>query len=315
MLISQRIAKDPSFITTYGATPAELGALRAQLRQWVLNNPKFLVDNYDLDLSDKEGLGTVKEIEAEIFGAANEAKRKKREEIYVEYGHLPYPITLLESDLFLMILMESPTNGRPGWTQVVIDKNGQMCACMISVTYDLDESGRQFHMFEWTSNVIAGFRPYVAEEFAKPNPSHELRLQEESFRQVEATMRLCQWVAAETVLMINTQNVRRILYQPTRRENGNLPPVFHKKMVYHVLDIPRERTVYTSLAEIDSELWKPKGERKTRAHLVKAHYKTIRGVLYRWSSFVRNRKYADELGFVKKDYLVERDDPEPPTLH
>jgi len=113
------------------------------------------------------------------------------------------------------------------------------------------------------------------------------------------------FIALEVLVYLNTINHHVQIYKPTSKEVAHIPKPLHPKFEYWILDIFRDKKPVTSLAELPYAGAKDnEGRRQYRAHLVRGHYKTIRGKLYWWNAFTRCRKNAETAGVIEKDYHI-----------
>jgi hypothetical protein len=108
------------------------------------------------------------------------------------------------------------------------------------------------------------------------------------------------------IMFANMHNVSIHRYQMKRGEISKaIPNPMLSKYEYRVIDLFREKTGFDSLGEI-KEFFQNANRTLVdrRAHIVRGHFKEIRGKLYWWNSFMRNHHNRDTLGFVDKGYDI-----------
>lgn len=107
----------------------------------------------------------------------------------------------------------------------------------------------------------------------------------------------------EFLLRLNASNAKTKVYKPTPKELEVVPANMRKSYLYHILDLhfSKEKMEFNSLADI-AQYQDRKLTTKSREHLVRGHFKRVKGKLLWWNSFVRCRN--SESGIVDKDYRV-----------
>ena len=109
----------------------------------------------------------------------------------------------------------------------------------------------------------------------------------------------------EILLFLNTKNVTKHKYTPSKVENKAVPKPLLPFYTYYILDIFRERKIYENLDEVyDFINSNRKRDDERRASVVRGHFKTRKTGNFFWSSFVRNMENINK-GFVDKDYRLK----------
>ena len=306
MLISQRIAASPYFLKEQGEFRTyDSDNFLSELRRDVIEAEKFLIDDYGMSEPDETSQPkTTRELEKEIFGGFTKTARTKREQQYVQYARPPFPKMVLESNHRLFYISEAPPGHGPGWCLFAVTADGFVSPIQALSYYESNEEDRQRVRLVSYNPEYNRFMDFVADELEANPDNEELLQQQRAFEDVLSTVRLFQWVAAETLMLINCRNVRRVPYTPNQREMKGIPGAIQKQLKYTILDVFRERVEYTSLKDVSAHLWEPREGKKTRAHMVRGHFKNKKTGLFWWNHFMRNRKNRDESGEVKKTYVV-----------
>lgn len=301
MLISQRIAADPNFLSLDGT--CRLGPKKEvlfALRLEIINSVKFLIDDYGLSSPNTEGGSVHYEVLESIFGTrTDEGKVTKKEKIFRQFVRPPFPRMCLETKdhlLFVAVVdgADKTQQTEVTWQVMMITSKGQVmpAAGLTSMI-----AGNETPVYAWRPLVVELVN---ADEYLKDNPIGPAG-------QIRATARTIQYITAESLMFMNCQNVVQQIYRPTRKEQGSVPKVLHPHFSYRLLDIFRERKQYVSLESIQSDLWTPREEKKGRAHLVRGHFKHTKHGLFWWNAFMRNRENKASVGEVKKTYVVYTD--------
>ena len=301
MLISQRIIAQPNFLKApFGDASPEVSKFFPRIRRQVIEAQKFLIDDYGIF----DGGKTIGELEEELFGHLTPATRKKRDKQYALYARPAFRVMTLETDKILFLVVEHSDSF---WQCITITSDGTVSYFVGICTYNFADKGEKFLDIGFLSPTIQRNFTGVMERYRANPEDAGLGTTRKGIAENAALSLFYQWIVAETLMLINARNVKRISYTPSRREMGSIPKVLQKSVTYRVMDLFRERTEYVSLEDVSDQLWKPHEGKKTRAHMVRGHFKKKKNGLFWWNAFMRCRKNLEEVGEVKKTYVVYTD--------
>lgn len=284
MLISQRIAKDLSFLKltiNYKGRQDDLFKIRFN----VINSMKFIVGHelFDAGVDSKEFTDRLFE------DKKNEAEAKARLDLYSKKCRLPFPVIVIENDTgLLLIIQKNPSC----WNVYNVRSNGQVCSAFLTIQFPSDDSEIglfvEYFMSEETIVKLYGYEQTV------------------NFKQALATNLGILFVAVmEILLFMNAQNIKHVKYVLTKKENAPVAKVLQPKYTYHILDLFKQKKVYTSLEDIKDDLCKSRpASLLRRAVLVRGHFKQRKTGLFFWDFHTRNKHNAETHGVVDKDYRV-----------
>jgi hypothetical protein len=316
MLISQRIASDPRFLESPNAKYKHLfkHTSFADIRTKVINARKFIVGREMVNIIGAGG----KQMEV-LWGLIGDGKTTLKEAsdttvgnaftdrlvMYIKHARPPFPSMLVESDKGLILIEQAPSeDGKESVAFKTLSITGEgrcmpywVYSGVVFSVFDGKEDvpfrdKLRYHFFESTENGCA-----LAEGDLPDSTSDNLYSL--GFAQVMMVM--------ECMLFANVANTRTPVYNPTKRELKAIPKVLQPRFTYRVLDIFRDRKEYQSMEDVESLFNRSEESvQHRRAHLVRGHFKTIRGKLYWWNTFMRNRKNLESHGVVEKDYQLKK---------
>lgn len=284
MLISQRIANDPGWLRTGRDTKSSKQAAFA-LRMKILKAVKMIVPR-ELHDTDRASDG----LDRQIFGHSPPTKEEsqKRLMLYSKFGRVPFPMLFIENHTGGALLEQIAPDTFDMYT--LLD-TGKFLYYHIRVQVTPD--GIDAHTF-WTVPV---------EEVTKVVGSSKMAHYEE-LKQGATTVQVLSML--ELLLYVNTKNVVKHHYAPTKRENQSVPKPLLPHYSYYVLDLFKERKEYTALQDAISDFCNPnKPVQERRAGLVMGHFKNRATGLFWWNNYMRNAKNREKLGQVDKDYNVK----------
>lgn len=296
MLISQRIVKEPGFMKLPGPEKTWGGVL-GEIRQDVLAGHKVLISDYGIGRA--EGI-SMAEARVMLFGEDSRAAQDKRDAVYSQFARPPFPVMVLESDSFVVIVREY---------KAVFDKTTHEA---------IEPGGRAFSVRTVDKFGIVGSHRHVVIH----NPSGKTRRfylpetewlkeqtkKDEHAKQLENLLRraiVFGWIACDVLTLMNCRNIHQIVYKPSRRELAHLPKVLQPSFVYHMLNIQRTKKVYTSLDALTDDAFTREAKTNAKAHVVRGHFKETKTGLFWWNSFLRNNQNRATAGFVDKTYRIE----------
>lgn len=283
MLLSQRIAKDPSFLRF----PAPLkGSKEAafELRMKIVKATKMVVGVEFLD-SERDP----RKLNEQIFGhQPSQEETQKRLGLYERFSRLPFDLLFLENHTGGVLLEQLPDN--------------TLCV------YTVMGHGRSL-FYRLTMRIVDNtFEAHTHWLLAEKDIKAHLGSQFEEYDRLRTDVAMFQLIEAlEILLYINTKNVVKHFYTPTKRENQMVPKPLLPHYSYYVLDVFHDRKEYHSLQEIEQDHCVPKDTSQRRAGLVMGHFKQRATGLFWWSQHVRNNKNRETRGFVDKDYRLRHD--------
>jgi len=308
MLISQRIIKDQKFMKLPGPEK-DWSETLSRIRQDVLRAHKVLISDYGI--GQPEGK-TMSEIRLMLFGEDSRQAQDKRTQVFAQFARPPFPVTLLESDSFVLLVREYTAvqvkeavlhydlqdidAGARCFSVRSVDKFGIVGAYEQAIIYSPSGKTRNFY-----TPLTKFLRDAVKANQVPPE-------------KIENMVRMCVvygWIACDALTLMNCRNIESISYTPTKRELAHLPKVVQAAFVYHILNLQRTRKVYTSLDAMTDDAFTREAKTNAKAHVVRGHFKQTRTGLFWWNSFLRNAKNMKDHGYVDKAYKLQRDEPDP----
>ncbi|MNU19536.1 hypothetical protein D3C71_77650 [compost metagenome] len=296
MLISQRIVKDPDFMKLPGPQKT-WGSVLSEIRRDVLAGHKVLIGDYGLGRTEGISMAEAREL---LFGEDSRAAQDKRDAVYSQFARPAFPIMVLESDSFVLIVHEYKGKvdqttheaiepGGRAFSVRSVDKFGIVATHRHVVIHNPSGKTRRFYLPEtdWLK---------------------ERSMLDENAKQLENLLRrviIFGWIACDVLTLMNCRNIQQIAYKPSRRELAHLPKVLQPSFVYHMLNIQRTKKVYTSLDMLTDDAFTRETKTNAKAHVVRGHFKETKTGLFWWNSFLRNNKNRETVGFVDKVYRIE----------
>lgn len=307
MLLSQRIAQDPTFLERANKSNKQLFKKTTlfDIRMMVIKAQKFLVGQ-ELVMVDgyiTEKLQSLWELAGLPRATFHTAKTgtvistlNTRVDLYKEFSKLPYPLMMVESNMGLLLIEQSSQNAGE-FRLLSIASDGNILPSWTNssiVDIELDETNLKI--------------PTDAFESLLDGQPIDRYYDNDTYKKYELIKmgyaHIC--MAMECLLYTNIANTRIPVYSPNKRELKAVPKPFHPRYSYRVINIFRDRKEYHSLDDVGS-LWDRSDAevQQRRAHLVRGHFKRKNGKLFWWNAFMRNHKNLDTLGGVDKDYQLK----------
>lgn len=292
MLVSQRVAWDMKFLKVgpYGILP------KMELRQRILQSVKVLVG---MDLLDLHTQMTMEESLRKLMKSDKGVSQVyKRRPYWKKFAKPPFPTMLLENETGALLVLSPPD--AIGIYIVMIRSDGTVTPWAASlkpeeIEEDLEPAKRDGSFIE------KGVQMYIGQKWP-------VEMEEQLFQEKRAGSVLLGYMVYEILLFFNTKNITRHVYTPQKKEMGAVPRVLHPSYVYRVLDVYRDRKEFTSMADIKEFLNPPDHViLARRAGLVRGHFKERTTGVFWWDMFVRNKKNAETVGVVDKDYSLRSD--------
>lgn len=285
MLISQRIAKDINFLKPILGSKESRDCL-LNIRLDIIHSTKFIVGRELFDSgTTSEGLLN------RLFGdnrKTHNDKIQNRLNTYGEYLCLPFPSIVIENDTGLLLLISS---GPLCWDFFSVSPNGVSCPFYTTVSFP----GKN------TETMIKAFSLVSDDVIEKRHADRSIEWRETMFSTLSGLV----VTVSEILLFMNVKNIKHIRYTPTKKENAAVPKVLQPKYTYHILDLFKQKKVYTSLDGIEEDLCKPRRATELRrAVLVRGHFKQRKTGIFFWDHYTRNKHNAETHGIVDKDYRV-----------
>ena len=284
MLISQRIAKDINFLKSVADYKGSKDHL-FRLRLDVIHSVKFIVGRELLDL----GVSNKKFLDRLFDGKKNEEQVQTKFSLYNNHCRLPFPGIVIENDTVLLLLIAT----KPlCWNVYTVEPDGR-----VSPAYLVIELGSG-------DNEIGVFVQYLIPEeaFVKLYGYDETMKKK---KRLINNLSILFVAVMEILLFMNAKNIKHVRYTPTKKENEPVPKVLQPKYTYHILDLFRQKKVYTSLQSIEDDLCRPRtASTLRRAVLVRGHFKQRKTGLFFWDFHTRNKHNAETHGMVDKDYRI-----------
>lgn len=310
MLLSQRIAKNVEL--PYMNTARTERAEQLEIRKKILAATKIIAPKEIFDFS----VDAYTQMRRQWGNEENisDAKRMKRIDLYRRYVKMPFEMLFIENgEEGMLVEHGSFTNGTAD-TQVYefkltsISCYGYVQAMrVLAHMLDVDDPRPHSHAADCImsqADVNTTYRAIEHEYATKMG----VAIDQEYFNiHLFNVMNAAIQTVFETLLFMNVSNSELHLYRPSRKEKEKIPKVFHPYLEYHVLDIYRTKKVYKSLEDIEVALNPSDDIALRRAHLVRGHFKSIRGRLFWWNPFMRNAKNIATAGFVDKDYNLKNE--------
>lgn len=275
MLLSQRIAKDPRYMRH--CVPQDAEGL-FELRLKIMMATKFIIPSEFIDLTGTDNSKISSLID-------NTDLTTKRKQLYRIYAKLPFPTIFIENDN-LGILAEQWGDG---WKLSVVSRSDKfLSACGLLPFKSICQFTDGEECLKYSAEV------------------NDSTYRHDSNGHVDNLCRTFVVVVCEILLFLNVKNTTIQKYIPTKKENSVIPKKMLPFYEYCILDVFRDRPIYTSLKSIEEDLSISDSEKiHRRAHLVTGHFKTLKTGLFWWNSFVRCRKNKDTIGSVDKDYRLK----------
>lgn len=283
MLISQRIANDPNWLSTGQPTKSSKQAI-FDLRMKIVKAVKMIVPR-ELHDTDRDIQG----LDRQIFGHSPPSKEEsnKRLKLYSKFGRVPYPLLFVENHTGGVLLEQLAPDTFHMYTAIDTGK-----IMYYHTRVKVLEDGIDAHTF-WTVPE-AEVKKVMAARW-----ENYLDL-----KQAATTVQVLSML--ELLLYVNTKNVMKHHYTPTKRENQSVPKPLLPHYSYYVLDVFKERKAYVALQDVTADLCDPsKPVQARRAGLVMGHFKNRATGLFWWNNYVRNARNQEKLGYVDKDYEVK----------
>lgn len=284
MLLSQRIAKDVSFL--HSILPKHHTLDLFSLRLKIIKATKVIVPQDLLDSRLSYGDSIRK-----IVPTGTPAEIKKKIEQYEKYSRLPFESMFIENHTS-GLLVESSKDG--GYAVTSVDANGGVSPCITFCNGFVEVSG--------TMQPKTRYRLAVG-DFPPTVETSEIMGQLKDMAIIEATFHT--FIIHEVMLFLNVKNVTLHHYVPSKKENSMIPKPLLSHYTYRILDVFREVTQYESLGQVIDQLQSTSNQVVgRRAHLVRGHFKQLKTGLFWWSDFTRCRHNRDKVGVVEKDYRI-----------
>jgi hypothetical protein len=297
MLLSQRVAEDTRFLKINYDLGRRGPNFIIDMRLKIMRSTKIIVGTEFVEIDDLGACPNQEFSDGRPIGyVAGEMSKgeltkhnkdiDRRYALYIKYCKMPMPIITIESSKG-MYLAEKIGEDRIRLT--VITPQGEIMPTVMYI--HMDKLGP-------TNNMVADFDHWFLSEMFM-----DAFAQNPKFKEVMAMIQgLHMAKFLDALLHFNVANSRIHKYCLTKREAAKIPKAMVPKYEYHIVDVWRERTTYHSLREVEEFTERNTEQRK--AHFVIGHYKEISGKLWWWNPFVRNRKNADTVGVVIKDYRL-----------
>jgi hypothetical protein len=313
MLISQKVAKNPNFLTSLVKKPL---VSTFDLRIQILHAAKFVVPNEMLNLGHFHDDALCRVV-GKDFADLTEEDMSSRREIYHLYGKLPYKLIMIENETGALLVEKKSVDGKVNklgeshletYDTVIthIDKEGAVSPLRIAINTDASSLTNNSDKL-----IPSSFGLYCTDaEFDKYMELIYRQCARKGGDPMTRSLGLFKYMAQlfsamtfETLLFLNAKNTTIVTYQPSRKELANLPKNLLSNYEYKILDVFRTVKEFKSLNDVLHFASKEESEiQLRRAHFVRGHFKRRNGKLFWWNPFMRNRKNAGEVGFVDKDY-------------
>lgn len=277
MLISQRIAKDPNFLVRIKGDTFNPSAF--DMRMKIIHATKVLAgkDIFNMDSTASDSL-------KDTF--KKRGAFKERTDQFLKYVRMPFPSIFIENETG-GTLVES--TGERGMRFYSIINTKDLPGYINPILLFLDEES--FHQEDRAIDVRI--------DMGVIEPKDADTLEQMKYVYLFQVMEIL-----DVLLFMNAANLKLVQYTPTKLENKMVPKPLILKYTYYVLDVFRTRKVYESMADVMTDLHSDSTVNNRRAHMVRGHWKTIRGKLFWWNPFMRNRRHREIAGEVVKDYRL-----------
>ena len=285
MLVSQRIARDPAWLRTAHVTKNSKQAV-FDLRMKIVRAVKMIVPQELLD-TDRP----LADLDKQIFGHTPPTKdeSQRRLNLYGKFSRPPYPLLFVENHTG-GVLIEEQDDGSFD-IHVVLDTG----RCLFFCT--------NIRLSEEELNADTKWRVPVEEVVAALGNRYDEYLKMKEMSDITTVIGV-----VEMFLYVNTKNVVKHHYHPTKRENQAVPKPLLPHYSYRVLDVFKDRKQYISLEQITEDLCNPnKPPQARRAGLVMGHFKKRATGLFWWNTYIRNARNETTHGAIEKDYKVHLD--------
>jgi hypothetical protein len=283
MLLSQRIAKDPKFLTKIdsGCTTNVF-----DLRMRIINASKIIVPHEFLNFDNNHGDNL-----AQSLANSSSTSMQEKGELYRIYARMPFSSMFIENDTGALFVQQT----QAGFEINAISKQGEVHPYTTVFSGFIEGVSIPLPEIKWHAKAGTYFPDTV-----------------QKATRVSSLVYL--YVAMDVMLFMNVKNVIMHHYVPTKKENSIVPKPLLAKYDYRVLDVFGDVKRYDSLVQVvDHVIGSSRMAKDRRAHLVRGHFKEFKNGLfgnpklaglYWWNPFRRSRKNLETVGVVEKDYRL-----------
>lgn len=267
-----------------------------QLRQDIIKAAKIVVGFDVLNL-----FINVQEINVpeHVWGkkvVSEDFKRSKADQ-YAKFARVPFNVIFIENYTGGHLVRRNPDGVT--WTQTTFIhapdvRTGEMMVLCMAQDMIVDPTKTDVDGFVSTTMIPSEtFKPVIARG-------------DTAIVRSQARVHASQ--VAETLLFLNVKNGEPQRYKASKTDirGSFIPRVYEPYVDYRILDIYRRKEPIKSLDDLLKRVVDlAKARAESRAHLVRGHFKTVRGDLYWWNPFMRNRHRLESHGFADKDYRLK----------
>lgn len=309
MLLSHRIAKNENFLKymnvyrdmradtlkRFRITKEVIAKDLFEVRQAILHSIKFVIplDNMHMSLPIIMHREMVEDVELAKHMANNSREPVLEITKYGQYAKLPFSSVFLENDSGGYLLRKRFDQDNAWDVRVVncIEGDGYCVMPMAFTIWPGEALPNGLIRGERLDSPLTRYIP------RGPNP------------EVADILFTCYaFHIAEVLLFLNITNAPLKHYKLSKKEAVDIPQPLRKHYEYHILDLYRQSDSFDKLSAVEYIAgvdFLQSSSRPSRAHMVRGHFKEIKGKLYWWNPFMRNRKNMDTIGVVDKDYQIK----------
>lgn len=323
MLTTQRIAKDVKFLRHINEKRPD-GFNLFDLRMRVIKSTKLFVDPTIVTDSHESISGLLDR----LFNFPNISieQFEKRVESLKQFAKLPFETVTLEYDKGC-ILLETTDDGLIEGI-IILDEGKVMPyrVSLVSIATGKHEDGRpqircvvNMHCTDstekwaketWTAHDVRELASGKAKVTRRVEPgyqpAHEYERVMTQFTMHERWCMAIMLQAMYALMLMNTKNIGTTIVTPTKKENAMVPKTLLPYYSYHILNVDRAMREVKTLEDVE-KIHRSINQVERRMHLVRGHFKNIRGNLHWWSPHMRN-KHADKV--ISKDYQLTQSEKE-----
>lgn len=312
MLISQRIATDPKFLrVSLADSLALIDGSVSSFRRKIMMSTKVIVPveimSVGSEYGEQMGLLFGKNWQDTEEGSVVDRKIDQ----YLDFAKMPFDSLLFENGTgALFVRKESHLPEYEGDTPVVITHithTGFVSPVHVVAMFDNTGGSSITHCVMVAEELRPCVTAIYTKDIERRYPGASLELQQELIKEVrDAFQQMTLYTVLEVLLFMNVRNIEQVIYRLNRRERLKIQKSILPFYEYRILNIYRERREYKSLEVLADQFNRTKCESiNRRAHLVRGHFKRIRGKLFWWNPFMRNAKNITTAGVVEKDYHLK----------
>lgn len=323
MLTTQRIAKDIKFLRHISNNRPD-GFNLFDLRMRVIHSTKLFVDPTIVTDSHESITGLLDR----LFNFPNISieQFQQRVENLKQFAKLPFKSMTLDYDKGCVLLETTEDDMIQG---IIVIEDGKVMPYRVSiasissgrhddgrpqircvVNMHCTDSTEKWAKETWTAYDVRDISLGKASITRRVEPGYQQAHEHERvMTQFTMHERWCMAMMLQTLyalMLMNTKNVGTTIVTPSKKENAMVPKPLLPYYSYHVLNVDRAMREAVTLEDVD-KVHRSINQTERRMHLVRGHFKNLRGNLHWWSPHMRN-KHSEKV--ISKDYQLTQSEKE-----